>query len=69
VHLELHTYDLSGASGFYRQLLRWRTERIGARSGSYHALTLDGLADSPSGALPEGFAQRALEDLAGARLR
>ncbi len=45
VHLELHTHDLSGASAFYRQLLRWRTERIDVRWGSYHALTLGGALD------------------------
>jgi predicted enzyme related to lactoylglutathione lyase len=42
VHLELHTGDLSGASAFYAQLLRWRTERIDAGCGSYHALALGG---------------------------
>jgi hypothetical protein len=40
VHLELHTGDLAGASAFYSDLLRWRTERIDARSGSYVALEL-----------------------------
>ena len=42
VHLELHTGDLSGASAFYSQLLRWPTERIDAGGGSYHALALGG---------------------------
>ena len=42
VHLELHTNDLCGASAFYGELLRWRTEQIDIRSGSYHALTLGG---------------------------
>jgi hypothetical protein len=42
VHLELHTHDLCGASAFYGQLLRWRTERIDVRRGSYHALALGG---------------------------
>jgi predicted enzyme related to lactoylglutathione lyase len=42
VHLELHTGDLSGASEFYARLLRWRTERIDAGCGSYHALALGG---------------------------
>jgi predicted enzyme related to lactoylglutathione lyase len=45
VHLELHTHDLRGASAFYDQLLRWRTERIDVRRGSYHALALDGPLD------------------------
>jgi predicted enzyme related to lactoylglutathione lyase len=45
VHLELHTRDLRGASGFYEQLLRWRTERIDLRRGPYHALELGGLLD------------------------
>jgi len=42
VHLELHTGDLSRASAFYSQLLHWRTERIEAGGGSYHALALGG---------------------------
>jgi uncharacterized protein len=42
VHLELHTGDLSGASEFYARLLRWRTERIDAGCGCYHALALGG---------------------------
>jgi predicted enzyme related to lactoylglutathione lyase len=45
VHLELHTHDRSGASAFYEQLLRWRTERIDVRSGTYHALALGGPLD------------------------
>jgi predicted enzyme related to lactoylglutathione lyase len=45
VHLELHTHDLSGAGGFYRQLLRWRTELIDVRCGSYQALALGGGLD------------------------
>jgi predicted enzyme related to lactoylglutathione lyase len=45
VHLELHTHDLCGASAFYGQLLGWRTERIEARGGSYHALGLGGPLD------------------------
>ena len=45
VHLELHTHDLCGASRFYDQLLRWRTERIDVRWGSYHALALGGPLD------------------------
>jgi uncharacterized protein len=45
VHLELHTHDLCGASAFYGRLLRWRTERIGVRWGSYHALAFDGPLD------------------------
>jgi predicted enzyme related to lactoylglutathione lyase len=40
VHLELHTPDLAAASAFYRELLRWQTERIDNRWGSYHALLL-----------------------------
>ncbi|MGH3378681.1 MAG: VOC family protein [Actinoallomurus sp.] len=42
VHLELHTHDLCGASAFYGRLLRWRTERIDVRRGSYHALAFGG---------------------------
>ena len=34
VHLELHTGDRAGASAFYAELLRWRTERIDAGCGS-----------------------------------
>jgi predicted enzyme related to lactoylglutathione lyase len=45
VHLELHTHDLRGASAFYGELLRWRTERIDVRWGSYHALALGGELD------------------------
>jgi predicted enzyme related to lactoylglutathione lyase len=45
VHLELHTHDLRGASTFYGRLLRWRTERIDVRWGSYHALALGGPLD------------------------
>ncbi len=45
VHLELHTHDRSGASAFYRDLLRWRTEQIDVRSGTYHALELGGGLD------------------------
>jgi uncharacterized protein len=45
VHLELHTHDLCGASRFYDRLLRWRTERIDVRRGSYHALALGGPLD------------------------
>jgi hypothetical protein len=40
VHLELHTGDLRRASAFYSRLLCWRSERIYAGSGSYHALEL-----------------------------
>jgi predicted enzyme related to lactoylglutathione lyase len=42
VHLELHTGDLPRASEFYSRLLRWRSERIDVRCGSYHALELGG---------------------------
>jgi predicted enzyme related to lactoylglutathione lyase len=42
VHLELHTGDRPGASDFYARLLRWRTERIDAGCGAYHALGLGG---------------------------
>jgi predicted enzyme related to lactoylglutathione lyase len=45
VHLELHTHDLARASAFYAELLRWRTERIELRAGSYHALALGGQLD------------------------
>lgn len=40
VHLELHTRDLAAASLFYGELLRWPTERIVSRWGSYHWLPL-----------------------------
>lgn len=40
VHLELHTANQAAASAFYARLLRWRPERIEARSGSYLALEL-----------------------------
>jgi uncharacterized protein len=40
VHLELHTHDLRTASAFYSELLRWRTEQIDNRWGTYHALRL-----------------------------
>ncbi len=44
VHLELHTYDREAASAFYGDVLRWRTEQIDNRWGTYHALLLgDGL--------------------------
>jgi predicted enzyme related to lactoylglutathione lyase len=45
VHLELHTHDLDGASAFYDELLRWRTERIDVPRGSYHALAIGGPLD------------------------
>ncbi len=40
VHLELHTPDLGAATGFYRDLLGWRTERVRAADASYQALDL-----------------------------
>jgi uncharacterized protein len=40
VHLELHTGDLQCARDFYGQLCGWRSERIDACCGSYHALEL-----------------------------
>jgi predicted enzyme related to lactoylglutathione lyase len=40
VHLELHTGDLARASAFYEQLCGWRTERVLAGGGAYHALEL-----------------------------
>jgi predicted enzyme related to lactoylglutathione lyase len=43
VHLELHTGDRARASAFYSQLLRWRPERIVARSGTYLALDFGGV--------------------------
>jgi uncharacterized protein len=42
VDQELHTGDLNRASAFCSQLLRWREERIGTESGSYHALEFGG---------------------------
>jgi predicted enzyme related to lactoylglutathione lyase len=40
VHLELHTNDRQASSRFYFDLLRWQTERVDTRWGSYHALCL-----------------------------
>jgi uncharacterized protein len=40
VHLELHTNDRESSSRFYFDLLRWQTERVDTRWGSYHALNL-----------------------------
>jgi uncharacterized protein len=40
VHLELHTADRESSSRFYLDLLRWQTERVDTRWGSYHALNL-----------------------------
>ena len=40
VHLELHTGDLAGARDLYTELCGWRTERIEAACGSYHAVDL-----------------------------
>ena len=57
VHLELHTGDLSRASGFYAQLCGWRPERIDTRSGSY--LTL-GLGGGFGGGIVECGTRRAL---------
>lgn len=45
VHLELHTGDLAGASGFYAQLCGWTPERIAVGSNSYVALPLGGGLD------------------------
>ena len=45
VHLELHTRDRHAAGAFYEQLLRWRTEEIAGRGGSYLALELGGGLD------------------------
>jgi len=45
VHLELHTQNLQGASTFYRELLGWRTERLGCRWGTYHGLAFGGALD------------------------
>ena len=45
VQLELHTHDLSAASAFYDQLLRWHTQQIDVPWGSYYALTLGGPLD------------------------
>lgn len=42
VHLELHTCDLPDARAFYAELLRWRTEEVGAGNRSYVALELGG---------------------------
>ena len=56
VHLELHTGDLAAASAFYRELLRWRTQRIDSCWGRYHALLLD---DALGGGIVECGTQRA----------
>jgi predicted enzyme related to lactoylglutathione lyase len=40
VHLELHTGDRGAASGFYGELLGWRTERVEAAGGEYYAIDL-----------------------------
>ena len=40
MHLELHTDDREASTQFYFDLLRWQTERIDTRLGSYHALNL-----------------------------
>jgi hypothetical protein len=45
VHLELHTSDREASSQFYFDLLRWQTERIDTRWGSYHALCLGSTLD------------------------
>src|SRR3954454_14769782 len=42
VHLELHTGDLSGAVGFYSQLLCWRPTTVAAGSARYTAMELGG---------------------------
>ena len=42
VHLELHTGDLPGASGFYSALCGWRPERIDSGGRSYLALETGG---------------------------
>src|SRR5256885_6688440 len=56
VHLELHTGDLRGASGFYAGLCGWPSERIQAGDGSYVALDLGGLG----GGMVECGTQRSL---------
>lgn len=40
VHLELHTFDRSGACAFYERLLHWRTEQIEHRFGTYHSMQI-----------------------------
>jgi predicted enzyme related to lactoylglutathione lyase len=42
VHLELHTANLARACGFYTSQCAWRVERVGAGSGTYHALDWGG---------------------------
>jgi predicted enzyme related to lactoylglutathione lyase len=56
VHLELHTHDLAAASLFYSELLRWPTERIVNRWGSYHRLPIGERLD---GGIIECAARRA----------
>lgn len=50
VHLELHTPNMQGARAFYRELLRWRSDRIEVGAGAYQALTL---GDSLGGGIVE----------------
>jgi predicted enzyme related to lactoylglutathione lyase len=57
VHLELHTGDQEAASAFYARLLRWRTELVEARCGSYLALELGG---GPGGGIVECATKRPL---------
>jgi predicted enzyme related to lactoylglutathione lyase len=52
VHLELHSTDMAQASGFYGELLGWRSQRIETRHGSYLAMELGetiggGIVQSP----------------------
>lgn len=56
VHLELHTTDLPGACGFYRELLGWQPELLAAAEASYHALDLG----SCSGGVVQCGTERAL---------
>jgi hypothetical protein len=42
VHLELHTPDLTQASAYYSELLRWRPEPVVTAAGSYLALDVAG---------------------------
>jgi predicted enzyme related to lactoylglutathione lyase len=57
VHLELHTADRDRASGFYRELLGWRSERVEAAGRSYLALDLGA---GPGGGIVECGTERAL---------
>jgi predicted enzyme related to lactoylglutathione lyase len=57
VHLELHTPNLGEACAFYRQLLRWQTERVAVADAAYQSLDL---GPALSGGVIECGTERAL---------